>query len=83
MARAEGKYERKSQARLPVKWMAPEDLFHETCTSMSDVWSYGIVLWEIFTIGDSPYPGHKGKEVVNLLETGYRMPKPEHLSNNV
>ncbi|XP_028410744.1 tyrosine kinase receptor Cad96Ca-like isoform X2 [Dendronephthya gigantea] len=76
----EGSYDRESKARLPVKWMAPEDIFAGKCTTMSDVWSYGILLMEIFTIGDSPYPGYKGKDVPDLVESGYRMPRPKHLS---
>ncbi|XP_068700585.1 ephrin type-A receptor 7-like isoform X2 [Montipora foliosa] len=76
-------YVRTSQARLPVKWMPPESLFLGESSTMSDVWSYGIVLWEIFTIGDSPYPGVKSREVASLLEGGYRMPRPVHISEEL
>ncbi|XP_067029861.1 ephrin type-A receptor 3-like isoform X5 [Acropora muricata] len=76
-------YVRTSQARLPVKWMPPESLFLGESSTKSDVWSYGIVLWEVFTIGDSPYPGVKPRQVASLLERGYRMPRPNHISEEL
>ncbi|KXJ22590.1 Tyrosine-protein kinase receptor Tie-1 [Exaiptasia diaphana] len=76
-------YTRTKAARLPVKWMPPESLFHGESSIASDVWSYGVVLWEIFTLGDSPYPKYKGKDIPRLLQQGYRMPKPLHLSETL
>uniref|UniRef100_A0A8C0ESK5 Tyrosine-protein kinase n=1 Tax=Bubo bubo TaxID=30461 RepID=A0A8C0ESK5_BUBBB len=60
---------------LPVKWTAPEALKHNKFSSKSDVWSYGILLWEAFSFGRAPYPNLK--EVTELLEQGYRMDPPE------
>ncbi|XP_065677588.1 uncharacterized protein LOC124818277 isoform X2 [Hydra vulgaris] len=66
--------------RLPVKWMSVEALFDRTFTSSSDVWSYGIVLFEIVTLGGTPYPTITNKELLILLKTGYRMDRPENCS---
>nr|XP_058956796.1 proto-oncogene tyrosine-protein kinase receptor Ret-like [Pocillopora verrucosa] len=76
-------YERKTKGRLPLKWTAYEALLYGTYTTKSDVWSYGVVLYEIFTIGGSPYPRMDGKKIANLLEEGYRMPKPQHVDDEL
>uniref|UniRef100_A0A8C3QG44 Tyrosine-protein kinase n=1 Tax=Cyanoderma ruficeps TaxID=181631 RepID=A0A8C3QG44_9PASS len=62
---------------LPVKWTAPEALKHNKFSSKSDVWSYGILLWETFSFGRAPYPKLALKEVTELLEKGYRMDPPD------
>ncbi|XP_051969537.1 vascular endothelial growth factor receptor 1 [Xyrauchen texanus] len=72
-------YVRKGDARLPLKWMAPESIFDKVFTTQSDVWSYGVLLWEIFSLGASPYPGlNIDEEFCHRLKQGTRMCPPEH-----
>ncbi|XP_041817873.1 vascular endothelial growth factor receptor 1 [Chelmon rostratus] len=72
-------YVRKGDARLPLKWMSPESIFDKVFTTQSDVWSYGILLWEIFSLGASPYPGlHIDEEFCHRLKAGTRMRAPEY-----
>ena len=60
-----------------VKWMAPEFLGHRVYTIQSDVWSFGILLWEIVSLGDSPYPGLANTEkLFELICEGLRMEQP-------
>ncbi|KAM9849766.1 platelet-derived growth factor receptor beta [Aulostomus maculatus] len=77
-------YISKGSTFLPLKWMAPESIFHNLYTTLSDVWSYGILLWEIFTLGGTPYPDLPMNELFyNALKRGYRMAKPAHASDEV
>uniref|UniRef100_M4A5T9 receptor protein-tyrosine kinase n=1 Tax=Xiphophorus maculatus TaxID=8083 RepID=M4A5T9_XIPMA len=72
-------YVRKGDARLPLKWMSPESIFDKVFTTQSDVWSYGILLWEIFSLGASPYPGlHIDEEFCHRLKSGTRMRAPDY-----
>ncbi|KAM6976853.1 vascular endothelial growth factor receptor 1 [Aplochiton taeniatus] len=72
-------YVRKGDARLPLKWMSPEAIFDKVFTTQSDVWSYGVLLWEIFSLGTSPYPGlHIDEEFCHRLKEGIRMRAPEY-----
>ncbi|XP_023251938.1 platelet-derived growth factor receptor beta [Seriola lalandi dorsalis] len=77
-------YISKGSTFLPLKWMAPESIFHNLYTTLSDVWSYGILLWEIFTLGGTPYPDLPMNELFySALKRGYRMTKPAHASDEV
>uniref|UniRef100_A0A4W6C4I4 receptor protein-tyrosine kinase n=1 Tax=Lates calcarifer TaxID=8187 RepID=A0A4W6C4I4_LATCA len=68
----------KGNARLPVKWMAPESIFDCVYTVQSDVWSYGILLWEIFSLGKSPYPSMAvDSRFYKMVKRGYQMSQPD------
>ncbi|XP_019395899.1 PREDICTED: vascular endothelial growth factor receptor kdr-like isoform X1 [Crocodylus porosus] len=72
-------YVRKGDARLPLKWMAPEAIFDKIYTTQSDVWSFGVLLWEIFSLGASPYPGVQiDEDFCRRLKEGTRMRSPEY-----
>ncbi|XP_078342476.1 fibroblast growth factor receptor 1-A-like [Oculina patagonica] len=70
---------------MPIKWTAPEILSGNVAelSPQSDVWSYGVVLYEIFTIGGIPYPGWSEGKVVAEVLNGYQMPKPEHIDDKL
>jgi len=71
-------YERKSEGRLPIRWMAPESLYDNMFSVKSDIWSFGVLIWEIVTLGSTPYPGLGAAEVMKKVRDGYRLDKPEH-----
>ncbi|XP_071811565.1 uncharacterized protein [Apostichopus japonicus] len=71
-------YTRLSDQRRPIKWYGPESITDKYCTLKTDIWSFGVVLWEIFTFGkQTPYKGMSVNELVHrLVKTDYRLPKP-------
>ncbi|XP_066446483.1 platelet-derived growth factor receptor beta isoform X2 [Eleutherodactylus coqui] len=77
-------YISKGNTFLPLKWMAPESIFNNLYTTLSDVWSFGILLWEIFTLGGTPYPElPMNEQFYNAIKRGYRMSKPSYASEEV
>ena len=77
LARSGDEYENKA-AKFPVKWTAPEAVMKKKFDTKSDVWSYGITMWEIFSFGVSPYPGWDNGKTIQELKRGYRMPMPNY-----
>ncbi|XP_015839320.2 proto-oncogene tyrosine-protein kinase receptor Ret [Tribolium castaneum] len=73
-------YFKRSKGRVPVKWMAPESLSDHIYTNKSDVWSFGILVWELVTLGATPYPGIAVQNLFHLLRQGYRMERPDNCS---
>uniref|UniRef100_A0A8C5J6L1 Vascular endothelial growth factor receptor 1 n=1 Tax=Junco hyemalis TaxID=40217 RepID=A0A8C5J6L1_JUNHY len=77
-------YVRKGDARLPLKWMAPESIFDKIYNTKSDVWSFGVLLWEIFSLGASPYPGVQiDEDFCSRLKEGTRMRAPEQATEEI
>ncbi|XP_030634982.1 ephrin type-A receptor 3 [Chanos chanos] len=70
-------YRQKVAIRMPIKWMAIESLSESMYTTKSDVWSFGVTMWEIVSRGRTPYPGVSNHELLDLLETGHRLRQGE------
>ncbi|CAH8551471.1 unnamed protein product [Schistosoma turkestanicum] len=78
MSREEHIYELSDKrGQIPIKWTAPEALRTGRYTIKCDVWSYGVLLWEIFTFGDIPYRNWSNQQTRDMIESGYRLPAPD------
>ncbi|XP_017157797.1 protein tyrosine kinase 2 beta, b isoform X2 [Poecilia reticulata] len=71
-------YYKASVTRLPIKWMAPESINFRRFTSASDVWMFAVCMWEIMSQGQQPFFWLENRDVINQLEQGIRLPKPEN-----
>ncbi|XP_067121910.1 tyrosine kinase receptor Cad96Ca-like [Centruroides vittatus] len=76
-------YEQKTKGALPIRWMAPESLHMSVFTTKSDVWAFGILLWEIVTLGSTPYPGMSAREVIHHVQRGNTMECPDHCQSEL
>ncbi|UJR16458.1 hypothetical protein I4U23_003360 [Adineta vaga] len=79
----EDQYVAKAGAKFPIKWTAPEAAIYGKFTIKSDVWSYGILLYELVTHGQVPYPGMANREVLDQIQRGYRMPRHENCPDKI
>ncbi|KAL5278984.1 KDR family protein [Megaselia abdita] len=77
-------YKKQGEARLPIKWLALESLESQVFSTYTDVWSFGIVLWEFFSLAKVPYPGMDvHPNFLNKLKDGYRMEKPTYANQDL
>uniref|UniRef100_A0A8D2DCH1 Tyrosine-protein kinase n=1 Tax=Sciurus vulgaris TaxID=55149 RepID=A0A8D2DCH1_SCIVU len=78
-----GVYSSSGLKQIPIKWTAPEALNYGRYSSESDVWSFGILLWETFSLGISPYPGMTNQQAREQVERGYRMSAPQNCPEDI
>uniref|UniRef100_A0AAQ4S8V2 non-specific protein-tyrosine kinase n=1 Tax=Gasterosteus aculeatus aculeatus TaxID=481459 RepID=A0AAQ4S8V2_GASAC len=71
-------YYKASITRLPIKWMAPESINFRRFTTASDVWMFAVCMWEIMSCGQQPFFWLENRDVINQLEQGIRLPKPDN-----
>lgn len=69
-------YYKASKGKLPIKWMAPESINFRRFTMASDIWMFGVCMWEILMYGVKPFQGVKNNEVIGKIENGERLPLP-------
>eukprot|EP00039_Didymoeca_costata_P023201 m.6325 g.6325 ORF g.6325 m.6325 type:complete len:919 (+) comp3518_c0_seq1:175-2931(+) len=72
-----------SQIKIPIRWSAPDAMFRREFSEKTDVWAYGVTMWEVFEYGMLPYKGKTNKEVQELIRDGQRLKKPENCPQNV
>ncbi|KAM9253667.1 tyrosine-protein kinase Fer isoform 2-T6 [Dugong dugon] len=78
-----GVYSSSGLKQIPIKWTAPEALNYGRYSSESDAWSFGILLWETFSLGVCPYPGMTNQQAREQVERGYRMSAPQHCPEDI
>ncbi|KAG1650520.1 Inactive tyrosine-protein kinase transmembrane receptor ROR1 [Nymphon striatum] len=76
-------YRVQSKSLLPVRWMPPESILYGKFTTESDAWSFGVVLWEIFSYGLQPYYGYSNQEVIEMIRSRHLLPCPEECPPHV
>ncbi|MEQ2288874.1 hypothetical protein AMECASPLE_027334, partial [Ameca splendens] len=76
-------YTASRNTKIPVRWTAPEAALHQRFSVKSDVWSFGVLLYEITSRGKMPYEGKTNKEVLEILTSGHRLSCPHHCPQNI
>ncbi|GAB6030941.1 hypothetical protein CHUAL_007766 [Chamberlinius hualienensis] len=76
-------YRKEGEGLLPVRWMSPESLVDGVFTSQSDVWAFGVLLWEVMTLGQQPYPARTNVEVLQYVRAGGRLDKPDNCPDDL
>jgi serine/threonine protein kinase len=75
-------YEQRTAGEMPIRWMAPESLSMGLFSTKSDVWAFGILVFEIVTLGSTPYIGLSAQEVIKFIRDGHIIEQPEHCNND-
>ena len=73
----------KGEGLLPVRWMPPESLIDGVFTTQSDVWAFGVLLWEIMSLGQQPYPARTNLEVLHYVRNGGKPTKPNNCPDDL
>ncbi|XP_061846106.1 proto-oncogene tyrosine-protein kinase ROS [Colius striatus] len=76
-------YRKSGEGLLPVRWMAPESLIDGVFTNRSDVWAFGVLVWETLTLGQQPYPGFSNIEVLHHVRSGGRLESPNNCPDDI
>ncbi|ESP04075.1 hypothetical protein LOTGIDRAFT_156686 [Lottia gigantea] len=76
-------YRKEGEGLLPVRWMSPESLVDGVFTTHSDIWAFGVLMWEVITLGQQPYPARTNVEVLQFVRSGGKLDKPDKCPDEI